>query len=74
MQLLNNGVCVADDIRDVGSDMSALHGAPDPTFGALRDTKTMWHLSMDWLERSLSQDLQDMCNHRLWSFHSSENK
>ena len=67
-------VWYTDEIRDVGSDISTLHGAPDPTFGSLRETRTQWHLSMDWLEKTLGQDLQDMCNHRLWSFHSSENK
>ena len=60
-----------DAVRDSSSAISAVAGAPDPTFGRTSDTASQWQLSLNWLCETLKQDLQEMTHQRIYEYTSN---
>lgn len=62
---------MADDIRDNNSELNAIPGAPDPTFGPVSSIKTQWQLSLDRLDKNILSDLREMAQHRSYEYYPS---
>ena len=61
----------SDSVRDTTSEMNVIEGAPDPTFGGHQDSQSQWQLSLQWVKKTLSGELEDMTRQRMYEYTTS---